>query len=166
MFHQVIGILELAARAGQLSSSVVDTTSANRKRAPTNDLPRLRNTRRPRTQTPATTGSVASPPAPRGGRAARSGGDELPPEDGQVPAPPADPRQKLIRKAVSLGHSLVIRPSYVFCRRCARYAEKRWQGLDRDPCRGLSATAHDGNLKRLWQGRNPKTGKPFGGKPG
>ena len=75
-----------------------------------------------------------------------------------VVTPRTDTRSDAVRKASACGHRLVVRPAFVFCRSCARYASHWWVNLHK-PCNG--PTDQVGNLNRLWQGINPRSGKPF-----
>ena len=177
-FNQVIGILELAARTAQRSSDVVDTTQTSKRKA-SSDPPSQSRAVRPRTRSP-------SPPDASDAQAEPSGGGERgsealqPAEPERPPAPPAqceaprnredeatgpsDPRQAQIHRATLRGHALVVQPTHVFCRRCARSAEKRWRGLDSEPCKGPNAGAshhRDFKLRRLAAGLHPNTGMPF-----
>lgn len=70
-------------------------------------------------------------------------------------------REHLIQLARGKGHHLVIRDSCVFCRRCCRHAQRRWQGLTTSLCKPADPRTSSGRLRYLWDRKNPKTGQPF-----
>ncbi|CAK0796433.1 unnamed protein product [Prorocentrum cordatum] len=65
-----------------------------------------------------------------------------------------------VDRAQRAGHKIVTRSTYVFCRRCARYARDRWTGLF-SPCRPGAQRVIGGRLTRLWSGLHPSTNQPL-----
>ena len=132
-YHVVLDMLEYAARVSCLGRDLVDTRLAEPA-----DLP---------------------PPAAAEQREETQDDDVVPVRrPARRHAPEPRPREHLIAEADANGHHLVVRERYVFCRRCACFAQTRWLAL-KSPCRPKGTLT--GRLNRLWRGLHPTTAKPL-----
>ena len=121
-------------------------------------------------QAAASSGQAIADRAPdSAGQMAASSGQQAPPEPigaaQRAAARRAAARQASLQQAARLGHSMVDRGAFAYCRTCAKVSQQRFAALAK-PCPGPTNNARElahrtADLKHLKDGNNPRSGKKF-----
>ena len=152
----VVDALELAVRLATMSSDIVDTIT---------DEPSSIVGLAPSQATESIPAPSPMPPPPLAVTPRRPSQPRVAAQTSSGPpgaeSEEFDSRQARILKAQGLGHHLVFRPTYVFCRRCASHARCKLTNLVKEGCKPARARTAKGRLTRLWEGRHHTSGAPM-----